>query len=227
MIKAILFDIDDTLLDFHECAKSSILFVCKKNRLPYSDKLFETFLDVTAIVWRQVETGCMTREKLRETRWQMIFEKLNISGFDPIQCEDDFRSQITHAHNKVTGALETVEALYPKYELYCASNAPSGQQEERMRSAGMLKYFKKMFVSGDIGLTKPTKEYFDYCFNNFDNLQKNEVIMVGDDIYADIFGAKQYGLITCYFNKYNKEIPSDIKPDYIINSISELIEILK
>jgi len=225
MIKAILFDIDNTLLDFDKCSKSSILLACKKHNVPYSDELFRIFRKTTDIMFRQIEDGEISREDLRRTRWKVVFDALNIQGIDPVLFEDDFRVWLVDSFEEVDGATEIVKYLSTKYDLYCASNAPAGQQEHRMELAGLKKYFKNIFVSGNIGFYKPNKDFFDYCFSTFDNLKKDEVLMCGDDIHADMKGAISYGLPTCFYNKYKKEI-IDCNPTYTITSLLELKNIL-
>ena len=126
----------------------------------------------------------------------------------------------------VENAAETVKYLASRYALYCASNAPAGQQEHRMEKAGLAPFFKNMFISGNIDLFKPSAEFFDYCLNNMPGYQKDEVLMVGDNLRADIEGAITYGFSTCYFNIRNKKEITDIKPTYTITSLSELINIL-
>lgn len=221
MIKAILFDIDDTLLDFTKNARSSIFYTCKEFNVPFSSELLDEFFKATAISWRKIEDGIITRAQLRETRWKMVFDKLNIDC-NGVEFEDYFKLQLNESHEEVDGALETIKYLYNKCDLYCASNAPSNQQEQRLEAAGMLPYFKGLFISGDTGLYKPNADFFDNCFKSFPTLTKDEVLMVGDDIYADIKGAVEYGIKTCYFNKHNKKEVIAIKPTYTITSITDL-----
>ena len=186
MIKAILLDIDNTLLDFDKCAKSSIILCCNKFNLTFSDEIFYTFKKVTRIVWDAIGKGELTKEELLKIRWKMIFDNLNISGINPIDFEEEFRSQLFFAADEVDGATDIVKYLQKKYPLYIATNAPKNQQEERLKRAGLLQYMTDLFVSEEIGFYKPQKEYLDACFAKLPNLSKDEVLLIGDEIFADI-----------------------------------------
>lgn len=226
MIKAVIFDIDNTLLDFDKCSKSSIFLTCSKFGVNLTDNLFRVFKEVTGILWRQIEDGEITRDELRRTRWAMIFEHLNIKGIDPLAFENDFRVNLVESSETVAGAMDTVKYLSSKYSLYCASNAPAGQQEHRMEKAGLAPFFKDIFISGNINLYKPNADFFDYCLERMPGIRKDEILMIGDDLRADIEGAITYGLKTCYFDIYNKKEVTDIRPTYTITSLSSLKDIL-
>ena len=56
-ITTIFMDVDDTLLDFKECAREDVRNCCLKNGITYSDDLFEFFLRRNVILWKRIEDG--------------------------------------------------------------------------------------------------------------------------------------------------------------------------
>lgn len=226
MIKAIFLDIDNTLLDFDKCAKSSIILCCEKFNLKYNDDIFYTFKKVTRSVWDAIGRGEITKEELHNIRWKIVFEELNITGINPLKFEDEFRYQLFFAAEEVEGATDIVKYLYNKYPLYIATNAPRNQQEERLKRAGLLQYMTDIFVSEEIGSYKPQKEYFNACFCKMPPVAKDEVLFIGDEIFADIEGSLNYGIKACWFNIYNQEKPDNLNPDYIITRLEQLKNIL-
>ena len=83
-----------------------------------------------------------------------------------------------------------------------------------------------MFVSGEIGHAKPKEAFFDACMAELGDIRPDQVMMIGDSISADISGAKDYGMQTCWYN--HKGVPTDhgTIADYEVDSLLEIKEIL-
>ena len=223
-IKAVLIDIDDTLLDFNACASVALKECFLQSGIDYKDDYFKVFLQVNESLWSMIERGEITRKQHRERRFNVILEKLNIK-YDGAVLEERFRDQLYGVACTVDGANEILEYLSKKYALYAASNAYT-RQIERIKIAGIDKYFKNVFLSEQLGATKPSKEYFDRCFSLMDGILPSQTVMIGDSLTADIDGGKNYGLKTIWFNGKNKLGDETIKPDYTIKSLIEIKNIL-
>ena len=164
----VLLDIDNTLIDFNECARHSIIKIFNDFNLPYCNNVFETFIRENIKIWKRLENGEITKTYLRANRWNIILEKLNIV-FDGSLIEELFEKSIAESAYEVQGAKELLEYLSKKHQLCVVSNGFSAVQEKRLNISGFRKYFNKMFFSEDIGISKPQKEFFDYCFNSLNN----------------------------------------------------------
>lgn len=225
MIKAVLIDVDNTLLDFNKCAASSIKAGFEKYGIEYNDGVFPVFERVNDSLWLRIEQKTLTIDELHKIRWNMIFNELGIdrngSEFELLFVENIHESCIP-----VDGALDLVKYLSEKYIVCVASNASYNQQKNRLTKAGMFEYFKELFVSKEIGFPKPTKEYFDICLSKLSPITKDETIMIGDSLSADIEGGVKYGMKTCWYNHNNEKIPPDLKADFTVSKLSEIKNIL-
>ena len=114
--------------------------------------------------------------------------------------------------------------LKPKYTLCAASNAPYDLQMSRLNLSGLIKYFDYIFISEKIGHQKPTKQFFDFCFNAIGNPQKQQVIIIGDSPIADMAGGKNYGIKTCWFDKFGTD--KKVNADFYITKLEQLKDIL-
>lgn len=224
-IKAVLIDIDNTLLDFNKGAKIAVGKAFESCNLEYNDYHFKVFTEQNDLLWQKIEKGQLTREGLHKIRFYTIFNALNISA-DGIKAETEFRKALFNIAEVVDGAVELVEYLSKKYKIYCASNAIYKQQINRLKLAKMHDYFSGFFISEIIGHQKPTKEFFDYCFSNMDGIRPKETIMIGDSLTADIIGAKNYGIKSVWFNYLSVENQSDICPDYTVKALLDVKSIL-
>ena len=225
MKKILLIDLDNTLIDFNECARHSIMNAFEKLGFDYSPIVFDTFIEENVKIWKRLERGEITKPELRANRWNIILGRLGIN-FDGTILEEMFENGVAQGAYAVTGAYDLLDYLKDKYEMYIVSNGFRFVQESRLKIGDFNKYFNNIFVSEDIGIPKPAKEFFDYCFKSLDNPDKNDVILIGDSLSADIKGGNDYGIDTIWFNKNGEENLSAITPTYTVNKLSEIKNIL-
>ncbi len=223
MIKAVFIDVDNTLLDFDKCAKASMMECYNDFNLHFEDWMFDAFRDINLAMWKDMEKGLLTKEQLIRTRWSNVFKHLGIVA-DGEAFEKSFKHYLNEVTVLVDGAMQTLRYLASKYPLYVASNAPYNQQSHRLKNAGMLDYIKELFVSEEIGHPKPRKEFFDACFEAIP-FKPEETIMIGDSVSADINGARNYGMHTCWYNHYG-DTREGVECDYVVDRMQDIINIL-
>lgn len=223
-IKAVLLDIDNTVLDFHECAKAAMLSAAEEKGIVFPENYFETFLNINNALWHRIEQGELTREELFLIRWPTIFKALGVDA-DGIEFEKLFRQNLLYAAEPVDGAKEMLEYLSGRYPVYAATNSMYDQQVTRLEKAGFLKYFSGMFVSEKIGAQKPSQAFYEHCIKSLE-LKPDEIMMIGDSLTADIGGAKQAGIKTCWFNFEGEPREKGGFADCIIDTLDEIKKIL-
>lgn len=224
-ITTVFMDVDDTLLDFKECARENVRNCCARNHIQYSDHLFEFFLSRNVVLWKRIEDGLLTVDELHQTRWAGIFHDLGIKADGPA-FELDFIAGLRDTHVPVSGAHEVMKYLHNRYKVYVVSNASNLQQSTRLTKAELIQYVDGVFGSLDIGYNKPSREYFDFCFSQLGGTRPDQTVIIGDSLNADISGGKAYGLNTIWFNLRNAEPSDSIFPDYTIHTLSEITDIL-
>ena len=223
--KIVLLDLDNTLIDFNECARHSIMNIFEELGFNYTEKVFETFICENVKIWKKLEKGEITKSELRANRWNIILGKLGID-YDGTIIEEKFENGVAQGAYAVDGAYELLDYLYPKYELYIVSNGFRFVQESRLKIGDFRKYFKDIFLSEDVGIQKPAKEFFDYCFKNLGNPEKDDTILIGDSLSADIIGGLNYKIDCIWFNKNGDDLPKEIKPTFIVDKLKEIENIL-
>lgn len=226
MIKAILIDIDDTLLDFGKCAKHSIAKCFADFGADFHDYMFPVFEEVNSSLWLQLEKGQITKKELYGKRWTLLLNKFGIKNINGNLFEEHFLEHLSESAEKISGAEEILKYLSDKYEIYAVSNGPHEQQLRRLRKSNLLKYFTDIFTSELLGVQKPEKAFYDLCFEKIRNVKKCEAVLIGDSLTADIYGGEEYGLTTVWFNKKNIGIKEDIHPSYTVNSLEKIKDIL-
>jgi 2-haloacid dehalogenase/putative hydrolase of the HAD superfamily len=229
MKKILLIDLDNTLIDFNECARHSIMNAFEKLGFDYSPVVFDTFIEENAKIWKRLERGEITKPQLRANRWNIILARLGIE-FDGTILEEMFENGVAQGAYAVTGAYDLLDYLKDKYEMYIVSNGFRYVQESRLKIGDFNKYFNNIFVSEDIGIPKPAKEFFDYCFavlkKNDDSILPENVLMIGDSLSSDMKGAVDFGFKTCFFDKKEKGVQSELKLDFYIKNLFEIKKII-
>ena len=231
MIRVVFLDIDNTLLSFSGYVKEAMRDGFHLFGLPeYEESMFAVFEKINNGLWKQLERGELTFEKLIEVRWNRIFEALGISC-DGIAFEKYFREKLHNSAVPEPGAIELLEWLYSRYALCVVSNGPYEQQMNRLRVGKMDGYFTDFFISSRVGAQKPSAEFFDFCFSalrekGFDGLCPEDVMIIGDSVSADIIGGKEYGMHTCLYAPGNEKAGEPSPAEYTVKSLAEIIRVL-
>ena len=137
--RVLLFDIDNTLLDFTAGAMQSMEAIFLEAGLAYTPEMFGVFQTENDKLWARIERGELTIAGLRDVRWQTILACLGLEA-DGAAMEDAFRIRLHESAVPVAGAREMLEHLHGKYRLCAASNGPYAQQVNRLRRAGMYAF---------------------------------------------------------------------------------------
>ena len=229
MIKAVFIDIDDTLLSFSGYVKEAMRDGFAQFGLkPYAEDMFPVFERINNGLWRQIEQGTLTREELMRVRWNRIFAALGID-FDGETFEDYFREKLFYSAVPEPGAQALLDHLAGRYVLCAASNGPYEQQVNRLRVAGMYEAFAHCFISWRIGAQKPSREFFDHCFEALrraecPGLRPEEAIIIGDSLSSDIAGGAAYGMHTCLYRR--QPGPEAAGADHVVRRLEDIASFL-
>ncbi len=225
MIKTVLLDIDNTLLDFNKSAKETIKCALKELSIEFRDQIFDTFLRVNNSLWLKIERKEMTRQELHRIRWGLIFNELKIPA-DGAKMERLFLDNLENFAIPVDGALDLVKYLSGKYKLYTASNAPHAQQVKRLTLAKIMPYISGILNFETQGINKPQKQFFEECLKAMSPAKNDEIALIGDSLSADMKGGKSVGFTTVWFNYEGATLPPPDICDYTVKSLSEIKNIL-
>lgn len=226
MIRYVLFDVDDTLLDFGKAEAAAIRKTFERIGIPVTDELIRRYSEINAQQWSRFEKGEITREKLLTERFDILFSELGINVPSEM-AQASYEYLLGIGHYFVDGAEELLEALKDKYELYIVSNGNASVQDRRLKSAGIIPYFKDIFISERVGFNKPSAEFFEACFEHIRGFEKDKAVIVGDRLSSDILGGINAGVKTCWFNPRGDAPDPDIPADYEIKHLSELPALLE
>lgn len=221
MIRNVLFDLDDTLFDFHKAEKIALTKTLVHFGIDPTEETLALYSTINAAHWKRLELGEISREEVKVGRYRELFKTIGVEC-DPVKATAYYESMLAIGHYFMPGAPELLEDLYRKYRLYIVSNGTAKVQEGRIGSSGIAKYMDGIFISQILGANKPDKQFFDICFAEIPDFSLSETVIIGDSLSSDIKGGINAGITTVWFNPKEIENDSDIKPDYTIKELSEV-----
>ena len=226
MIEFLFLDLDDTILDFHKAERIALSKTIREFGVEPTEDVLNRYHVINKWHWEQLELGRMTRDQVVEDRFGALFTAYGVEA-DQAACARAYEKNLSIGHYFLPGAEEAVDRLSKKYRLFLASNGTASVQQGRMTSANLYRFFEKVFVSQEIGHNKPSKEYFDACFAQIPGFDPAKAMIVGDSLTSDILGGIHAGIRTCWINPTHAAGREDIKPDYEIEFLYQLEDILK
>ena len=221
MIRNVLFDLDDTLFDFHKAEKIALTKTLVHFGIDPTEETLALYSTINAAQWKRLELGEISREEVKGGRYRELFKTIG-GECDPVKATAYYESMLAIGHYFMPGAPELLEELYRKYRLYIVSNGTAKVQEGRIGSSGIAKYMDGIFISQILGANKPDKQFFDICFAEIPDFSLSETVIIGDSLSSDIKGGINAGITTVWFNPKRIENDNNIKPDYTIKELSEV-----
>ncbi len=220
--KDLLFDVDGTLLDFAAAEEHGLRQVFA----PFGDlmePMTEAYQILNKQLWEDFEKGLITKEDITQTRFRRIFKKFGVDA-DGVETEARYRQCLNRCAILIDGALEVLDYLRPKYNLYVVTNGFVQTQKMRMKDSGLEPYFIRSFISEEIGCQKPGKEFFDYCMNHIEEADRRKMLIIGDSLTSDMKGGEMAGIDTCWYNPQRKENLDQVKLTMEIEDLRQLMK---
>ncbi len=223
MYTTILFDSDDTLLDFKTSEADAIARAFRSAGLDFNEEIHLLYSEINHSLWKALERGEVNTDELLVLRFAKLFEQCSYE-YDPSAFNDLYFRCLADTDFVMDGAREILEYLKGRYELNIITNGVGYIQTSRLNNSGLREYFDHLFISGEIGASKPSPVFFDHVLDTVHEKDRSKILVVGDSLTSDIKGAYNAGLDSVYIGK--PENIGDIKPTYVIGSIFKLKNIL-
>jgi putative hydrolase of the HAD superfamily len=240
-IRALLFDVNGTLIDIQTDEGLEEIYRAIGHFLTYQgislhrgevrDLYFETmqqqlktsherYPEWDAVeVWRQI----LQRKATAYTR-SLPPEKLEQL---PLFLAELHRGIASRKLRPFPSVKEALDQLRPHYRMAAVSNAQHAYGVAELYAVGLLDYFDPVIISGDYGYCKPDPRLFQKALDAL-QVQAEQALFIGNDMYSDVFGPQQLGMKTIFFSPAGpKKSQPEIQPDYIIYNLADLPKAVK
>ena len=220
-ISDIFFDLDHTLWDFEKNSALAFATIFEKHRIPVDLSAFLVhYVPINLKYWEWYRMEKISQTELRFGRFKEAFDALNheISTEQIQLLSEDYIHFLPQNNHLFDGTLELLDYLKPKYRLHIITNGFAQIQSNKLNNSNIHHYFHTVTDSEKAGVKKPNPLIFEYALQAA-NAKKENSIMIGDCIDADVNGALNFGIDAILFDSNNLETTGTIKK---INHLSEL-----
>jgi len=224
MIRVILWDVDGTLLDFHSAEAAAIRALFQKFSLgTCTDAMLADYSTINAGFWRKLESGELSKPQVLTGRFETFFQKY---GLDT-GCVDAFNAAYQLALGDTVcfcpNALETLTDLQGRVLQCAVTNGTAVAQHKKLAASGLDRIFDHIFISDEIGIEKPNLGFFNTVWAKIGHYSPDEMLIVGDSLTSDIRGGNNAGIKTCWYNPKGLPCPRDLRINYDIRDLAQVI----
>ena len=227
--KHIFFDLDRTLWDFDAAAEVAFERIYEKYDLkslgiPNAHEFHEVYHPLNERLWEQYRANEITKDDLNRTRFVLPLEHYGIHDIALADhLSEDYVYWSPRIVRLVSGTMELLDYLKPKYHLHLITNGFQEVQHTKLSGSGMGPYFETLTVSEEVGVKKPNPEIFRYALRKA-NAIADESLMIGDEMAVDIDGARAAGMDTIFFNPSGAAVEGS--RTFEVKTLLEIMEIL-
>ena len=223
--KYILFDVDDTLLDFKKAERRAFDITADEFGLRHNDKIYSAYTEINDSLWKEFQLGRIVQRELVVVRFDRTFKMFGIDA-DPAGFNSRYLDNLGDQAIPFDDSYDSCLRLSGKYDLYMITNAVAKVQRSRLSKCTLTPLFKDTFISEELGYAKPSEKYFDEVGKRIAGFDRDITLVVGDSPSSDLEGAVRYGMDCCYVNRRGKPLPESMQPDYVVNDLYELCDLL-
>lgn len=226
--QTILFDLDNTLLDFSYAEMHSFISLFEHNYSNYDAKVaYPLYKEINEQLWKDYEGGRIEKKELQHKRFETLGQKLGLPSKNYKKMAKDYLNGLIEHTRPIQSAYEVCEELSRDFRLAIITNGVGWTQRERLKRTPLESFMEAIVISEEAGFPKPDPKIFEHCFEKLGRPKKEETLIVGDRIDSDILGGENFGISTCWFSPHKQQRKEAPIPTFSIKHLDELPALLK
>lgn len=221
----LFFDMDNILFDFDADEDQALTQLFEKQQVALTPTLKADYQAFNQALWVQYEQGTLKREALLNTRFATFFKQaLNLTVDGPT-LSHQYLASLALGHDLMPQSQQLMTALaQTDAELYVTTNGVAHTQYQRLIDSQFKSYFKGIFISEELGYQKPDPAYFEKVFQQIEDIDLTQALIVGDSLTSDVQGGQNVGVDTAWYNPNGAvNTSSTIKPTHEIKELLALL----
>jgi HAD superfamily hydrolase (TIGR01549 family) len=203
MVRAVLFDLDDTLFDHAGCARCALEAVYWAAGLEgiAFDEFAARHAGILEDLHRDVLAGRRTIDEAREERFRRLLAGAGVAGAAALARETAarYRDRYVAERRAIEGAAALLAAVRTRAVVGIVTNNVRHEQVEKLRTCGLDAHVDVLLASEEVGISKPDPEIFRIALARL-ACEPAHAVMVGDSWAADVAGARAAGIFPVWFN---------------------------
>lgn len=222
----LLFDLDRTLLDFESAEDTALTQMLEDMNFQNIQAFKDYYKPMNQGLWKDLEQKKLTKQELVDSRFAIGFAHFGITvdGAEMALRYQDYISLQGQSFPRAEDLLARLDKA--GYQLYAATNGVTAIQEGRLAHSTIASYFKEVFISEQLQTQKPDPDFFEKVGQRIPGFRKDQTLMIGDSLSADIAGGDAAGIATIWYNPDRKENTSQVVPTYEVSTYQEIADFL-
>jgi len=231
MIRAVLFDLDDTLFDHQYCSRTALGTVRSMHdafgRLDLSELEAEHSRILEAI-HAEVMVGRIPLDVARVERFRQLYEAAGVQADQSLATRTAlaYRDAYIEARQPIVGAGDVLRAVRSRAKVGIISNNLLAEQREKLRHCRLEDSYDALIVSEEFGVSKPDPKLFEIALSRL-ACDAAEAVMIGDSWAADVLGAIASGIRPVWFNRNGVPAPDPTLRVAEIRSFDDVDDVLR
>ncbi|KXT76654.1 YjjG family noncanonical pyrimidine nucleotidase [Streptococcus sp. DD12] len=225
--KFLLFDLDRTLLDFDTAEDKALDQLFGQEGVADIQAFKSYYIPLNEQLWKAHEREEISKDTLVKTRFSRTFAHFGLerNGEDLAKRYQELLSQQGQVF---PGAITLLETLRKGgYELYAITNGITAIQKGRLTVSSLAPYFKKVFISEQMGTQKPSRTFFDLVARAIPGYDATQALVIGDSLTSDIQGAVNAGLTCLWYNPKGLALDKDDpQPTAVVKDFDDVLTFL-
>lgn len=223
MIRVILWDVDNTLLNFLAAERAALTTCFKAFGFGVcSDAQVARYSAINHRYWLQLERGEITKAALLPGRFLEFFQAEGLPVPDCEAFNEQYQIQLGETVVFMDNGYELIQKLQPKVKQYAITNGTLTAQSRKLKKSGLDRLFDGVYISEQVGAEKPSPAFFDAVLQEIGSYPKDEILVVGDSLTSDMQGGVWAGLRCCWYNPNGDPIPKHLPLAYSIQNLNEV-----
>lgn len=223
----ILWDLDNTLLDFDKAESATLKSLFARFRLgECSDEMVARYSYINKEYWRMLERGEMAKKDILVNRFVSFFAEYGIDVAVAADFNACYQLSLGDTIAFRDNSLDIVKSLIGSARQYIVSNGTIEAQVKKLSLSGLDRLMDGVFLSEQLGAEKPSLAFFDAAFKQIEGFDRHRAIIVGDSLTSDIKGGHNAGITTCWYNPHAESLSGDVAPDFEISHLNEVYSLL-
>ncbi len=226
----LIFDLDETLLDFKKTERVALSKTMQDYNLPYNEDFhLPLYKKINKVLWDDLEKGLIQQEEIKIKRFVDYKSALSAS-FSPVDFAESFMKHLGNGSYLLEGAEPLIKSLVPHYQLIILTNGLTSVQKSRVSGSPIGEYFTHLFISEEIGIAKPNPQLYRHVFEQLrltdSTNDTSKFLMIGDSLTSDIQGGINADIDTCWVNLNDNQHTDSVEPTYEVTSLNDLSTLL-
>lgn len=224
--EVILWDVDDTLLDFGLSQDYALKKSFAKYGIEIDEEIVNRYTSINQSFWERLERGEISKKEVLYGRFTSLFKTMSITDIDVTEFKDYYQKELGSVYFYRDNSYQLCKELSSDFKQYIVTNGVTATQQNKLLLSGFDKLMNGIFISEQLGSPKPTLAFFEKCLEQFSYKTKSKILIVGDSLTSDMKGGNNIGITCCWYNPQNKEKNIDVNIDFEIKHLWDVKEIL-